>query len=316
MSIELPRVLTPAITAQLGISRGRIRSEIKRGNWRRFERGAVLTRPEEPQRADWAAVAIALAGPSAGLSGWDAVRLYGLGEDQPPAPEVLVLSRSSDNRCVGPARIRRTARPYRTWLTPADAEPYGLMPITHPARVVCDTALQLRSLRSTQALVSSALQRRRCSVDELMSEWAATPRRDSRFLRLALADAVTGARSVAEIDCSRRLTRPGIPSFELNAEVRDASGVMFVDVYWRSLRAVLEVESRAYHFAQEDWQRTLARHNRLNALGLSVAHYPPAVISGRNDSWLREVSEWLRRRAVELNVPWPPGSGPITLTAL
>ncbi len=120
MLYELPRVLIPAFANDLGISRARVRTELRRENWRMIARGAILTRPEEPTRDDWAAVGVALGGPSAALTGWDAARAVGLGDPIPPANEVLVLSRHASNRVIGRVRIRGTARPYTIRLTSAD----------------------------------------------------------------------------------------------------------------------------------------------------------------------------------------------------
>ena len=116
-TFEMPRVLVPSTAAALGIGRARTRTELRRGNWRSFARGAILTRPEEPTRADWAALGIAIGGPSAALSGWDALRVRGLGAAAPPAEEVLVLSRHTSNRRIGLLRIRETQRGYSSHLT-------------------------------------------------------------------------------------------------------------------------------------------------------------------------------------------------------
>jgi hypothetical protein len=172
-----------------------------------------------------------------------------------------------------------------------------------PARAVTDAALRYRSAMPVRALVTGAVQRRRCTPEQLLAEWREVPRQHSMFLRLALEDVAAGARSVAEAIASQCLRAPGIPPFVMNAEIRDAQGVMIVDVYWPELRAALEVDSREYHFSEADWKATMARHNRLAVLGIAVTHYPPSVISARKGSWLDEVRVWLSRRARELRVP-------------
>ena len=284
---------------------------MRRGNWNHFARGAVLTRPEQPRRSDWADAAIAIAGPHAALSGWDAARVRNLGSVLPPSDQVLVLSRTADNRRLGPVRIRRTSRPYRIWVTPADAHPYPLTPVVHVARAVTDAALQYQDLGSVRALVTASVQRRRCRVSDLLAEWPGVPRNNSRLLRLALADLADGARSAAEAVCSRRLNRSGIPPYQLNVALRDDQGLMILDVYWPELRAALEVDSREYHFSEADWKSTMARHNRLTALGIAVTHYPPSEVMGRSTGWVDQVATWLAERARELGVVPPRGRGPI-----
>jgi hypothetical protein len=67
--VELPRVLIPSVAGDLGISDARTRAELRRGKCRTIARRAVLTRPEEPTRADWAALGIALGGPTGSRNG-------------------------------------------------------------------------------------------------------------------------------------------------------------------------------------------------------------------------------------------------------
>ena len=251
---ELPLVLTPEIAATCNISRARIRTEVRRGNWQRLAPGAILTSHRAPTREDWAAVGLWLGGDGAAVSAWDAARAYGLGESTPPDAPVLILTRTSDNRRLGDLLLRPTRRPYRITTTSPESSPLPLTPIVHPARAVADAALLYRSPTKARALVTSAVQRSRCTVEELVEEYRNGPRQNSRNLRLALADALAGARSVAEATAIRRLSRPGIPPFEVNVELSVGRWVVVVDVYWRELRAVLEVDSREYHFSETDWK--------------------------------------------------------------
>src|SRR5689334_7242730 len=68
-SIELPRVLTPAIATQVGVTRSRTRTALGHGYWQVLGPGLVLTHRDPPTRADWAEAGLALGGPSAALSG-------------------------------------------------------------------------------------------------------------------------------------------------------------------------------------------------------------------------------------------------------
>jgi hypothetical protein len=308
---EFPRVLIPATAADLGVSRARIRTELRRGNWRELARGAVLTRPEQPDRADWAALGIALAGPSAALSGWDALRVRGLASSSPPGDEVLVLSRHASNRVIGRVRIRETRRAYSAALTSANAGQFALTPIVSTARAVADASRYCHWLGPVRALVTSAVQRKLCTIEELVQELRDGPRNDTAFFRMALRDALDGARSAAEATCARRLARAPVPQFELNVPILDRSGTLIAvaDVLWRALRAVLEIDSREYHFSEQDWKKTMARHNRLTRRGLAVTHYPPSIVSGRDRGWLDEVRDWLDIRCRELGLARPRGRG-------
>ncbi len=263
-------------------------------------RGAILTRPEEPTRDDWAAVGVALAGPSAALSGWDAVRALGLGDPSPPSNEVLVLSRHSSNRVVGCVRVRETSRPYTIRLTSADNTVHPLTPVAGAPRAISDAARYFSTAAPVRALVTSAVQRRRCTLDELLAELHAGPQNGSKWLRLALRDAVDGARSVVEAAASRRMSRAHVPAFELNVPIIDASGmtIAIADVLWRGLRAILEIDSREYHLSEADWKRTMRRHNLLTRRGFALTHIAPTEATGRSAGWLDDVQSWLRARAI------------------
>lgn len=290
-----------------GISESTTSTFVRRTLWRRLASGVVLTRPDAPTRSDWAVVGLALGGPGAALSGWDALGTYGIAAKQCPAAPVLVLTTTGKNRTVGGLHLRPTSRPYGRSMTSVVAPDLPLVVRTPVARAVADAALQDSRTEIVRATVMRAVQRGLCSVADLEFELDAMPRNGSAGFRRAIADLVTGARSVAEIRAIRGLRRAPVPPFEVNVELRDPSGrvVAVADVLWRALRAVLEIDSREFHFTERDWKATMARHNRLTTLGLSVTHYPPSAITAGN-AWLVEVESWLRQRACLLGVPYVP----------
>jgi hypothetical protein len=287
-----------------------MRTELRRGTWQRLATGIVLTRPDEPTRADWADVGVTLGGRGSAVTGWDALRARGLVTFPPPSELVVVLSHTALNRVVGGVRIRRTTRAYTHRHQPLNA-PLELTPLVGTARAVADTALDCRDLATVRALVSAAVQRRHCSIADLLAEYELGPRGGSHLLRLALADLRDGARSAAEATAARRLARGDIPPFELNVPIVDEDGrlVFVVDALWRELRAALEIDSREHHFGEKDWEATMRRHNALTRCGLAVAHYAPKLVTARNGTFVAEVAEWLRRRAAELGMSVPSGRG-------
>ena len=308
ITLELPRVLTATSARELGISRSAIRHAIARGRWRRLAQGLVLTGPDETTRRDWVLAGLALAGPSAALSGWDAVRRAGIGSREPPAPHVLVLARTGENRLIGKVRVRPTARTPRIMITSADDPVLPLVPVVSIERAIADTALAHRTLAPVRAMVTQAIQRGRCCADDIAREVDAGPRNGSALLRRALDDLRAGALSVAEAEAADQLRRVGVPPFELNVPIVDPFGrlLAIADVLWRELRAVLEVDSREFHFAEPDWKATMSRHNRLIGAGLAIMHYPPSAIRDRSSGWAIEVRDWLRARAAEVGVPYRP----------
>ena len=264
---ELPRVLGPDLLQRFAVSRRHARTELRRGTWRRLAAGIVLTRPDEPTRSDWADAGILLAGRGSAVSGWDADRARGIGDRAPPSQHVLVLSPTAMNRVVGGVRIRRTARRFERHVQPLGA-PLELTPLASVARAVADAALEYRELGPIRAMLGSAVQRKHCSVPDLIAEYEDGPRNRSKLLRIALANLRDGARSAAEAVGSRRLARGAVPPFELNVPIVDQFGKLLwvVDILWRELRAALEIDSREFHFCEADWQATLRRHNALTPL--------------------------------------------------
>lgn len=302
----IPRVLPVAAARELGMTRSALEHARKTHGWQLLTRGILLTAPGAPTRTDWINVGLELAGPVSAISGWDALRIVGLGDPQPPRPEVLVLTRTGRNRLIGNVRIRVTARPFGTWTLPADHPELAYAPVVHTARAVADTALQYRRLAPVRALVTSSVQKGRCEVGELIAEVDAGPRNHSALLRRAVADLREGARSVAEAEAIEILRRSPVPAFEANVLIKTVGGRVLgrVDVLFRELRAVIEIDSRQFHFSEDDWNNTRGRHNRLTPYGLALQHYSPAEVRRDRSGWAREVEQWLRARAREIGLPY------------
>jgi hypothetical protein len=309
----LPRVLTTQTAAQLGISRSAVRHAIARRGWRPLARGVVLTAPGEPTREDWILVGMAITGPAAAVSGWDAVRMRGLGSAVPPSPSVLVLDRRGEHRLVGAVRIRPTRRPYRTTLLSGEHPTLPYIPFVHPARALADTALEYRTLPPVRALITSAVQKQLCTPAELAVELTDGPRNNSAPLRRALADAFDGARSIAEAEAIDLLRNAAVPAFEANVPIVDVTGrhLATADLLWRALRAIVEIDSREFHYDDEDWERTLRRHSLLTSQALALTHVTPRRIRKQPRAVVREVETFLRGRAGELGVEYRPGGGPV-----
>lgn len=295
----LPRVLTFAQAIERGYTPARIRTELRRGSWRRLAAGILLTRPEPAHRGDLITAGLLLGGFGSALSGWDALRLYGIAPARPTRDHVLILTLSGENRIQAGIRFRRTVRPFAWRYITADGPLIRTVP---PARAVADTVLDCSRLEPARAMVTTAIQRQLCSVEELAYEYDTGPRNRSYFLRRAIADVTEGARSVAEATAADALRAARVPLFEMNVPIRDPRGrVAFVaDFLWRSLRAVLEIDSRQHHFLERDWRATMRRHNALSAAGYAVTHWAPSEISADPSGFADAVRGWLSTRAAEL----------------
>ena len=299
--MDLPRVLTVAGAFRVGLTRSQVRTELRHGRWRRLAAGIVLTRPEEPTRVDWMHVGMALGAPAAAISGWDVVRRHGLGPVAPPDEHVLVLTRGGHHRRVGGLRIRPSDRILATSLISLVDDTHGGILIAAPARAVADTALCMRNPTAVRAMVTSSVQKGLCTPAQLITELEAGPQQGSAMLRLALADVIAGARSVAEAEAIRYLKAVGVGGFLANAPIYDDAGRLLyrVDLFWPALNAIVEIDSREFHFGERDWDDTMRRHDGLTGLGFAVTHYPPGDVRNRKLDWAREVDAWLRTLVIK-----------------
>ncbi len=296
--LVLPRVIAVEHCRSYGLTADHVRTLLRRGLWSRLCSGVVLTRPEVPARTDWASAALIAGGASSAISGLDAVRMAGLRSATGAGAPVLVLTTGRDRRAIPSVRVRATRRPYETWLTTADDEP-AFSRVVRPARALADLGSIGVRPWAVRALVTEAVQREVCSVDDLARELESGPRRDSAALRAAIGDLDAGARSIAEVRAIDELRRCAAPAFEVNVPVvRGGTTIAVVDLLWRALRAVVEIDGRRHHDGPL-WTRTLTRHNALTACGLAVRHDAPTDLG---QAWAREVTGWLRARAAELGV--------------
>ena len=114
----------------------------------------------------------------------------------------------------------------------------------------------------------------------LTEELEAGPVQGSALFREALAEVGDGVRSVAEADFRRLILHSGLPRPVFNAQLFDADGIFIatVDAWWQEAGVAAEIDSRAYHLAAADQDRTTERHDRLAAHGILTLHFPPKRI--------------------------------------
>jgi hypothetical protein len=144
-------------------------------------------------------------------------------------------------------------------------------------RAVADAARGLTRFDDVRQVVCEAVQRRACSVAELTEELEAGPVKGSALFREALAEVGDGVRSVAEADFRLLVLRSGLPRPVFNAQLFDADGIFIatVDAWWQEAGVAAEIDSRAYHLAAADQDRTAERHDKLTAHGILALHFAP-----------------------------------------
>ena len=221
--------------------------------------------------------ALLYAGSGSVITGQAALRRHELSGDRPGVVDVLTPVTVQRRRC-GFVRLQRTRR------LPDRACSDGDIRFATVDRAVADAARTMSSPREVTALVATAVQRRRCPITLLSAELAAGPVRGSALLQHALAEVSAGIRSVAEADFRRLIQRAELPMPMFNARLYDGhSLIAVVDAWWPEAGVVAEVDSREWHLAPEDWERTMRRHAGLSARGLVVLHFSPRQLKNEPD---------------------------------
>ena len=267
------QVISRTQVLNCGMSLGQLRHQIRPGGpWQRLLPGVYLTVTGTPTRQQLEIAALAYAGPGSAITGLAALRLHGI--RVPDHTVITVLVRRG--RCRAGRSFVRVAPTTRM---PERVCVDGTVDFTMVARAIADAARELHSLREFRALVADSVQRRFCKLDVLARELNGTPRKQSGWLRQALAEVADGVRSVAEADLRDLIIRAGLPRPMFNAQLSAADRFLgMVDAWWPDAGVAAEVDSREWHLSPEDWERTLARHTRMGGYGIVVQHFSPRRI--------------------------------------
>lgn len=288
---DVPRVLTTQAALDLGYSRHAIANKVSRERWRRLVRGVYLTNSGEPTQRDWLRSALLWAGPDSVLAGIPALRLCGLRIECSDAPMVLLVPVGSGRRSAGRIVVRRTKPLHDTRLVAG-------LPVASVARSVVEACLLATDIATVRDIATSAVQQRLCTLALIDRERAMVRRNGSAILRKVVAEIAAGAESVPECEVGDILRQAGITGFRQNVTIYDAAGQVVArgDVVWDEERAILEIDGARWHSGPGQWRRTMQRHNRLELLGYSVLHYPPADIRRDPQAFVEAVRHWLAGR--------------------
>ena len=278
------RALDELLSSQQGvISRGQalacamtdkaIRYRLERGGrWTAMLPGVYLAATGAATDTQRQIAALLYAGPRSAITGPTALAAHGIHCPGESAVDVLIPAeqRRSD---FGYVRVRRTRR------MPAVVYSAGLLRFVPPARAVADTAWRLPDIGAVRTVVAAAVQGHGITVADLAAELRSGPMPGSARLRAALAEAAEGVRSAAEGELRALIKRAGLPDPLYNPRLfRGAEFIAMPDAWWPDAALAVEVDSREWHLSPGDWQRTMARHSRMSALGIIVLHYPPSRI--------------------------------------
>jgi hypothetical protein len=277
-------VLSRAEALGNGLTRRQLEHRIRPGGpWQRPLPGVYLTVTGTPTRRQLEIAALRYAGRGSAITGLAALRRLGL--RVPDHSVITVLVRRGRTR-----QDRAFVRVWPTTRMPEYVCVDGPVQFTMAPRAVADAARELRSFREFRALVAHSVQGRFCKLDVLARELADTPRKQSGWLRRALAEVADGVRSVAEGDLRDLIIQAALPRPMFNARL--FAGDEFLgkpDAWWPDAGVAAEVDSREWHLSPEDWERTLARHTRMSGHGIVVLHFTPGQIRTRPEQVVTDI---------------------------
>ena len=282
---------------ECGMSRSAIQHRVKRGGrWRIILPGVYAAIDGAVSARQRQVAALLYAGQEAVVTGAFAARLYGLVAPGPDYIDVLV-----------PLRVRkqsfRFVRVIHTARMPDQVFRNGPIRIAAPDRAIADAVRGYREIDDARSLICAAIQRRQCSLAGLANELSEGPSRGTALLRQGHLDAAKGIWSAAEGQLMELIEQSGLPEPEYNVALYAPDGEFLgiVDAWWERAGVAAEVDSREFHFSDEDWRDTMKRHNRLTKYRVQLMHFPPARIQTDGDAVLAEL-----RSAIKTGLAAPP----------
>lgn len=259
----------------LGVPRSTVyrRCRAEQG-WQLLLPGVVLLHAGKPTDEQRLRAAVLYAGPDARVTGLAAARCHGLRRVPDPRSVHVLVPASGHPRSTGFVVIERTTSLPHPVL--CDGVPCAPVP-----RAVLDGARRLRDTDQIRALLAEAVQRGHCVPEQLVAELDAGGQHGSARPRQVLVEVLDGVRSVAESHARRLTRRSGLPVPWWNAELIDGTGRLIAtpDAWWPDVRLAWEIDSLDYHFAPEDYRRTVARNARYAAHGIPFLQTVPARLA-------------------------------------
>lgn len=255
-------LITSDQLAELELGRGAVAHRLATGRWQRLHNGVYLIGPAPPTHTARARAAIFACGEGAVLSHHTAAALHELiPADQAAEVHVTVAGRNPGTR--------EGLVVHRVAVLPSDerAMRHGL-PVTSPARTVCDIAAGAGPGEIERILAEGRFRGVVRDRDVLRAIDRAPTRRGSSVLRALLeAELESGyTRSGAERRLLRLIRAAGLPRPKLNEPLLG----YVVDFLWPAERLIVEVDGFRAHGRRQSFESDRRRDQRLVAAGYRV----------------------------------------------
>jgi hypothetical protein len=283
-------VVSRAQVLHAGLSRHAIGYRLRGGGpWRLLLPGVYLTLPGAPTQAQRETAAILYAGPRSVITGAAALRFYEFRVLPGQAGTVvdILIPAPSQRASTGWVRVHRTTHLPSMWVTGPSAQRYA-----PPARAVADAARWLTDLREVRALVGDAVQNRHCAIAQLADELRAAGRANGALLRRVIAEVTDGVRSAPEAELRDLFikARMPLPLFNPRLYLPNGNFIACPDGWWPEAGVAIEVDSRQWHMAPDDWERTMTRHSDLGQYGIVTLHVTPRQLRADPASFLQKAA--------------------------
>lgn len=282
----------------LGCTPGTVRWQLGR-RWRAVLPSVVSTTGGPLTSRQRLVAALLHAGQESMIASRTAAAWHGVTAADDLRVHVLVPARAHP-RDAGFVVVHRTHRP--------DAHPWrrGGLTICSRARSVVDAARDIGTDEGARAVICEAVERRLVRAEDLRHELESGPRTGSAVVRRAVQDAEAGVWSVAEGDLLRLLARSTIlPEVWANPLLEAADGTVLPtpDAWIDAVGLAVQVHSRRWHSAPDQWSSTVMADGALVEHGVTVIGVTPHAVRTDPAGVLRRIERAYGIAAVR---PRPP----------
>ncbi len=250
-----------------GVSRGVLRSRMRRGSWQRLHPGVYPAFSGEPSRAATLWAAVLYAGPGAVLSHQTAAELVGLADARSSLIHVTV---PVDRRACKQAGLVIHVSTRAT----AAIHPARTPPQTRVEETILDLWQAAPNLDDAVGWVTRGLGRRLTTQERLRTAAAARSRvRWRAQLTELLSPDAAGIHSVLEYRYLRYVERPHrLPVSRRQAHARRDGRSEYRDTLYEGYSTAIELDGRAAHPGDSRW-RDIERDNAASVAGITTLRY-------------------------------------------
>jgi hypothetical protein len=286
----------------IGVSANGLQHRTRSRSWQRLLPGVYLTKSGQPTWDQMEVAAALYAGPGSVITGLAALRVNFIDCLETRRIDMLIPV-SRRRMSVGFVVAHRTRR------MPELVGTRGIVAYALVPRALADALDGLTRLSDARTLVASAVQQRRCTVDELRQELATRNGRECVLLRRVLAEVAEGMQSAPECELGDLIRPSGLPQPLYNARLYvNGKFLAQPDAWWQEASVAVEVDSMRWHLLPEHWEKTMLRHRRMSAAGIVVIHLSPHQLRTQPQEVIADIARALANGRPATSITIRPGA--------